>query len=210
MRLLRDRDSADDAQRFQAITWSLGPAVLGAIVGSFLAPRLGVSGALGFFGGAVTAWILSFILVTTIAEAAGRAAGTLYAGRSQPMPAQFSLVESLIARGHFEQAARELHREAGAAPEASAPRILLARLLRDQLKRPDEALHWFRDALDSSDVDDGTAHLLLNEIVQLCRSAGSARRALPALARVAAERPDTQIARWARDTMHAIRQETPE
>jgi tetratricopeptide (TPR) repeat protein len=208
MKFLRDRDSADDAQRVKAFAWSLAPATIGAIVGGALAPRFGISGLIGFFFGAIIAGAASFVLVTTVADRAGRAAATLYAGGSHPMPSQFSLAESLIVRGHLDQAAAELRRAADAEPDLAAPRIRLARLLRDRLRRPDEALQWFRAALASRDVDDGAALLLAHEVVDLCRASGSARRALPTLAKVAAERPDTHIAVWAQETMQVIRQET--
>ena len=204
----RDRDSADDAQRLKAVAWSLAPAIIGALVGGMLAPVFGIAGPVGFFLGAVIAGAASFVLVTTVADRAGRAAATLYAGGNHPMPSQFSLAESLIVRGHLDQAAAELRRAADAEPDLSAPHIRLARLLRDRLHRPDEALHWFRAALGTRDLDDGTALLLLREVVDLCRASGSARRALPTLAKVAAERPDTHIAAWVRETMLAIRQET--
>jgi tetratricopeptide (TPR) repeat protein len=202
----KDRDSADDANRVRLVVWSLAPAALGAIAGGLLAPEFGRSWAIGFLGGGLVAGGVSVVLVGYLADRAGRAAASLYAGGSHAMPDQFSLVDSLIARGHIEQAAAELRRATDASG-ASAPAIRLARLLRDRLNRPEEALQWFRAALECDDLDDGAAHLLLREVVELCRTMGETKRALPVLAKVAARRPDSHIVAWARETSHSIRQE---
>lgn len=206
----RDRDSADDAQRIKTAVWSLAPAGIGAVIGGFLAPGIGLPSAVGFLGGGVIAGAVSYLIVGQLAERAGNAAASLYTGGGQPLPDQFSLVDSLIARGHLEQAAAELRRLAEASPATSPACIRLARLMRDRLKRPEESLQWFRVALDRSDLDDGTVRLLLGEVVDLCHAMGSPRRALPVLAKVAALRSDPHIAAWIRETSSTLRREFQE
>src|SRR5690606_2764929 len=99
----------------------------------------------------------------------------------------------------------ELERAAAAYPEDTIPVLRLARLLRDQCRRPEDAARWFREALKRSrDANEEIG--VVRELIELyVHRLGEPRRALPELARLAEKRADTPAGAWAKREPGAIR-----
>lgn len=202
----RDVDAFERVMRFRALAWSLVGAFLGLLLGVFLVAR----GEAGWIIAVTTVigWLMSFFGILAILEGSGRAGATLYApsGRSTPRKREYSLAESLVARGDargavaaFEDAIRE---DAG----DPVPYLRIARLYRDRLDDPEESVRWFKCALAESEAPPGIQLLARKELVELLvRRLGQPRRAAPILARIAEEAAGTSEAEWAAGELARIK-----
>lgn len=207
-RRIRDVDSANRAYRLKAMSYSLVGAAFGLWVGAIIGARSQHAGLIMVVcaaGGFLFCYVISLFL----GEAAGRAAGSLYfsSGSSTPGSREYSLAESLIVRGRIPEAIEQLENACATYPADPDPALRLARLLRDRTETPAAAARWFRIAIERSGGDAGQHIGALREIIELrIHVLGTPRRALPDLARLAAQHPDTPAAAWARREMAEIRQ----
>lgn len=148
---------------------------------------------------ALIGWTISFAFPLVLSSLSGRAAGMLYApsGRSTPRQREYSLAESLTARGMYDEAIAAF--QAAIAGDASdpTPYLMIARVYRDRLGSFEEAALWFRRALDESTLAAGTATLTRRELVELYVKMGEPARAAPLLARTAEQRAGTAEGEWA-------------
>ena len=187
VRRARDVDSVATALRVKALAWSIFALLPGLVLGSML---IAIAG----FG-------LVFLCSITLAELVSRSSGGLYfaSGRTTPGRREYSLAESLIVRGEFDDAVEQLETECALHPADATPALMLARLLRDQCARPLDAVRWFRTAIERSAGDDGARIAAIRELIDVyTRLLRTPRPALPWLARLAAEHPATPAGEWAR------------
>jgi tetratricopeptide (TPR) repeat protein len=204
---VRDVDSANVAFRLKAFGWSLFASVPGALVGGVVGSGTDSPGLfiiLFAAGGVAFAYFGSLAM----AEYTGRVGATLYfaSGRSTRGRREYSLAESLIVRGRLDDALRELERAAARYPDDPEPPLRLARLLRDRCARPDDAVRWFRAAIERSRADAGVEVGALREIIEIYTHVlRTPPRALPYLARLAERHAGTTAAEWARREMAEIR-----
>jgi hypothetical protein len=218
-RALRDRDSAERVFRLKVIGWSLFPAASGAVViGIYGSVHHGSHNAIywaigGFFAG----FIIPTVVALAVSEFAGHAAGSIVFGSGSSTPArrEYSLGESLAARGDFPGAVREFERCATTWPEDPEPRVRLARLYRDRLAGGDAAhdaleaaARWLRSAIAATGSDHGLEAQLVRELYELhVGRLDNGNAVLPDLARFADRRAGTPAAAWARDRMHELKRD---
>lgn len=206
-RRIRDVDSANRAYRLKAVSYSLVGAAFGLLVGAIIGAQSQHFGAI-MVACATGGFLFCYVVSLFIGETAGRAAGSLYfsSGSSTPSAREYSLAESLIVRGRIPEAVEELEKASARYPADPDPALRLARLLRDRTETPEAAVRWFRAAIERSTNDAGAHIGALREIIELhTHVLGTPRRALPDLARLAAQHPDTAAARWARSEIAEIR-----
>lgn len=196
---LRDVDSFATALRVKTLAWSL----IGGLPGAAIGARYGAPIAGGLLGvGAMFAFTL------VVAERAGRIGSTLYfSAGSASGRREYSLADSLIARGRIDDAIAELQKASTTWPDDPEPPLRLARLLRDQAARPTDAIAWFRTAVERSRNDAGAEIAALRELIEVhTHVLATPRAALPYLARLASRHPDSAAGAWARAEMGGIKQ----
>lgn len=207
----QDRDSAEDVRTLQILVWSVPGAILGGFLGLQLAIKAGLSPGgwvAGFLVGAAFGFAMVFFVARLIVEKAGDLAGTLYhpSGRSTPSRPEYSYAASLAVRGRVEDAIAAYEEACAENPEDPEPRLRIARLLRDELHRYEEAVLWLRRARDVARTDPGQEVLATREIVEIYVSKlGTPVRAAPDLARLAERFPGTPAGEWARRELEAVR-----
>ena len=203
----RDVDAFDRVVRFRVLSWSLVGAFLGLLLGAFLTATgsppwiIAVTMAVG--------WAVSYFGVLAILEGAGRAGSTLYApsGRSTPRKREYSLAESLVARGDAEGAVRAFEDAIAEDPSDPLPYLRIARLHRDQLQDPEAAVRWFKRTLAEAEVPPGIALLARKEMVELFTGRlDQPRRAAPILARIAEESAGSAEGAWAAAELARIKE----
>jgi tetratricopeptide (TPR) repeat protein len=201
--VLRDVDSAGRAQKLHALGWSMIGGVVIAMLGYFWA------GPLGFILGWPIGTLIVWAIAVGFAERAGAAASTIYmsSGSSTPMPKQYSQGDALAQQGKFPAAIREYEQNAADNPTDPEPCIRLARLHRDRLQQYDEAARWFRHVLQLPALP-ATAHgAIAREVVELyTHRMKQPAKALPILARLAEQQPDTPAGTWARTELRELKQ----
>jgi len=203
---VRDVDSAQRVRRLRAFSWSLVGALLGMLLGGFAVAQ-GASVwviPLTLFMG----WASSFFGPLLIADMAGRVGQNLYApsGRSTPRAREYSLAESFIMRGLYEEAGVAFQEAIDEDPTDWQPYVRMARLKRDRTADPEGAAVWFRRALSEPVMPSGPRLLAIKEYVEICERLGSPQRALPILARVADVYPESVEGRWAAEELGKIKQ----
>lgn len=204
---IRDVDSAEVAFRIKAFGWSLFAFIPGAVVGSALRPATGSALAYTLLGGAAGLGC-AYLATLFIAERTGRIGSSLYfsSGRTTPGRREYSLAESLIVRGRFDEAVAELEQASARYPADAVPPLRLARLLRDQCGRPGDAIPWFRTAIDRSSNQPAADIAASREMIELFTHVlRTPERALPYLARLAEKYPDAPVGAWARTEITSIK-----
>lgn len=205
----RDVDSAERAFRIKAYGWAMAFGVICILPGAALGRRSPLGGLIGGLLGFLLGTFAAGWLATRLAETGGSIASLLYSpsGRSTPSKREYSLAESLIVRGRFFDAADELQRCAEAYPEDVEPKVRLARLYRDELQQPEDAVVWFRRALGTPLVDAGVEQSVLRELVEVyTHRLRRPREAAPWLARLAAQHAATPHGAWAKRELAELKQ----
>lgn len=199
---MRDTDSVDNAERLRVAAWSAFGGVLGGIAGALL------FGFAGFVAGWVLAAGLLYVVAMQLADRAGRLGSMLYltSGSTTPAVPDYSLGDSLAARGRLTEAAAEFERCTALCATDPAPRFRLARLLRDRTHDPEAAARWLRSILDIPLLDAATEALAARELAELfVHGMDQPARALAVLARLAARQPATAAGQWARARIAEIK-----
>jgi hypothetical protein len=204
----RDVDSANVAFRVKAFAWSLIALLPMALIGSRVGAgtRAPVLVTVLF---AAAGFCVAFFGSLALGEWLGRAASGVFfsSGKSTAGKREYSLAESMIARGRFDEAIVEMERASLRYPEDVTPPLRLARLLRYNCERPDDAVHWFRTAAARCEDDAGMEIGILRELIEVhTHVLRTPRRALPDLARLASRHGDTAAGKRARSQMAEIRQ----
>lgn len=213
MKPLRDVDSAERAFQLKAYGWSMGFGVVGMLLGFVFGDRLGI--------GALAAMVLGFVLftflagfaATRLADAAARVARSIYlpSGASTPAARDYSLADALAIRGRFFDAADELQRCAALQPQDLEPKLRLARLYRDELQQPEDAVAWFKRALEVEAITAGSEQAVLRELIEVyTHRLRRPHAAMPWLARLAARHRGTPSGEWARRELAELKKELRE
>jgi tetratricopeptide (TPR) repeat protein len=207
MARLRDSDLHTRTRFIVLFFWGALPgAVLGALAGLAHALLRGGSLAwipvLALFGG-LGATAVGFL----VSEGAGAAVGALFhPGQGKRRRSEHSWAASLAARGRFDEALAAYEGAAREDPSDPRPLLLGARLLRDDLRQPDEAARWFRRARERLPRGSPGEMVASRELVELYLRKGSdPRKALPELARAAELHADTPLGAWAAEERARIR-----
>ncbi len=199
---LRDVDSAGQARKLQALGWALyGGVPLGGALG-FLSGHI--------FLGIILGPVLVYGFVMTVAHSAGKGASALYmpSGNSTPKKKEYSRAKALEIRGEYEEAIRAYELAILDAPDEGEPYLMIARLLRDEIKELDLAVHWFRRAQREAALSGGEAIRTHRELAEIfLHTRRDPRRAAPELARLAEAFPNTPDGQWAARELAEIKEE---
>jgi hypothetical protein len=208
---LRDVDSADQALRIHALSWSFFGAVFGSLVGLLTAGLTGSTPWLAATVGALAGGGLVYVFTTVLPELLGRAVGAIVwpSGRGNPPRSDHSLGDARRLQGEFYDAMAAYREEAEARPNDPAPRLRAARLLRDEMGRYQEAAHWFRQALAVSSSLEGRYSVLREMVEMAVQRWREPWRVLPDLARFAEEQEGTAPGTWAHDEGASIKASIP-
>lgn len=207
-RRLKDVDSADMAYRLKAFGLAAWLGILGMFVGMLMSIRFGFNPLIAVTLGFITGTVIAGSVALVVAGAFGGISSRLYmpGGSSTPPARQYSLGDSLTARGRYAEAAAEFERAAAKYPHDPIPCLRLARLLRDSLERPEESIRWLRQAVARRDCDAAAQALAIREVVEVFTNRlQQPERALPDLARLAETHAGTPAGDWARREMADIR-----
>ncbi|MBI4420997.1 MAG: tetratricopeptide repeat protein [Gemmatimonadetes bacterium] len=200
----RNVDAAERATLARVIVLSLAGGALGAVAGGLL------YGLAGFFLGAIIGWLFSFLVVRALMAGAGAAAGTIYApsGDSTPHKREYSLPQSLALRGRYEEAIRAYQDCCAEFPDDPEPYIRIARLYREELGRPEDAVSWFKKARAEARLQPELEALVTQEIIEaFTYKLAAPRRAMPELARLAERFPGTREGNWAAQRLRELKEE---
>jgi tetratricopeptide (TPR) repeat protein len=206
--LIKDTNSAEIALRIRAAALSM--VVLGLCIGGgvVIHAYTGASMWLAVIAGCTAATIV-YASALYFSERGGRIGASLFSpdSHSTPPVRQYSLADSLVARGKFDEACEAYELLAQDYPDDPEPRIRLARLLRDQLQQPEAAADWFRKVIAVKNLDAATDIAVHKEISELyMHRLHAPRRALPYLAKLSSNHPDHPFGKWARDELVEIKQ----
>jgi hypothetical protein len=191
------------------LVWSVPGAVIGLLAGAFVGTRLGVNPAVAALLGAAIGAGTSYGTVRLLVRAAGSAVQTVYApsGASTPVKHDYSLAQSLVARGRYDDAVAAYRTHALEFPADPEPPLQLARLLDGQLQRPEEAARWLRHARTHCTLTTGQELMVAQELVRIyIDELAAPRRAMPELSRIVAGFPETPAAVTARRELEVMRE----
>lgn len=202
---LRDVNAAARAQRLHAWGWSLAAGLpLGAGAGFMMGSIL-----VGLLAGPV----LIFGIVVGIATVSGRGASVLYmpSGVTTPRKREYSRARALEVRGDMEGAVREYEAAILEVPGDPEPFLRIARIHRDEMRKPESAVHWFRKAQRGVRLSPGEAIRVHRELAEIFLYVlKEPRRAAPELARLAEGYPATLDGKWAAGELALIKAEMAE
>ena len=205
----KDSDLAERARKLQAFTWAFAVAVtMGTIGGAGVAYLSGWNPIVGAVLGFVTILSGVYLLSTRLVGGVGELAGSLHnpSGKSTPPKREYSRAQSLVARGLYEEAAIAYEVHCVEHPEDPEPHLRIARLLRDKLQRYDDAVSWLRRARTDAKLSSGQELVITQEIIELyTRKLGTPRKAMPELASICKNFPDTPAAEGARKELSEMR-----
>ena len=160
----------------------------------------------GLLLGPVLIWAVTMI----VAGIAGRGVAFLYvpSGSSTPRKPEHSRAEALAVRGEYEGAIAALQTAILDSPQDGEAYLRIARIYRDQIKEPEEALSWFRRGLSEADLPKGLEMLTRREMAELLiHHLKEPSRATPDLARLAEGYPGTTAGKWAEEELARIKKE---
>lgn len=200
----RDVDSAEQVMKLRTAAYAAmvaGIAALGALIAGFplmlALPAAALAGAAVYFG------------ALFFADYSGRAAASIYqpSGSSTPAIREYSLADSLVARGQTAEAAEAYALLSEDFPNDAEPRLRHARLLRDKTQRYEDAAQIYKSALSIPKLKPETELVILRELIELfTHKLHAAPRALPYLARVVEKYASSNAGAWARAEMSDIKQ----
>jgi tetratricopeptide (TPR) repeat protein len=201
-RRLKDVDAVARAEKLRVAGWALFAGL----------PMGGMAGyaAGNVLAGLVLGPVFVFVVASLILAPVNRTASLLHmpSGSSTPRRKEHSQAEALAVRGDFE-AAIALYEEAiRDVPEDGEAYLRIARIHRDHLESPEEALHWFRRATDEAELPHGQEMLARREMAELLiHRLREPRRAAPDLARLAEAHEGKPEGDWAREELARIKEE---
>ena len=203
-------DVAARARAFSAAVWS-GSAgfVMGFFVGVYLSVMQGWPFLLSTVGlGLLLAAALTGATLL-LSEGVGLVSRKAIepSGRSTPYRQQFSRAQALDVRELFGDAVTAYREHIEERPTDPEPYVRIARICRDRLNEPQEAIRWFKDARAAGEVKPALDALITREIVDLYTvHLGEPARAAPELARMAERHAGTPDAEWAEDELKRTKQ----
>ena len=201
---VKDTDDFARVLRIRTFAYALIPTAMAAAAALLLG-----FGLLTAVVAALVALAVGVGLPLLIGEHSGRAGASVYmsGGSSLPAPREYSLADSLVARGRFAEAAEAYELLAEDYPADPEPRVRLARLLRDRMGRAEDAAPWLHKALNVTGLEAASEIALLREISELYMyKLRTPNKALPYLGRLAEKHATHPSASWARTEASEIRQ----
>lgn len=204
-RRAKDTDFTDTLYMVRSAPWAVAFAVLafGAAMGVAHKPWYVALLA------AVVVFLVILFMPTVIANKTGDAGAAIYtpSGHSTPPVREYSLAESLVAGGKYEDAADAYQLLADDYPHDPEPPLRYARLLRDKMMRFEDAAAWFKRALKAEDIQEATEVATTRELIELhTHKLRTPAQALPYLARLQEKYPANPAAAWAHQEYLAIKQ----
>ena len=193
-------DQVERIYMFRILTFSV-PA--GGLLGLLAGSRMGHP-----FLGLLAGGALAALIPKAIIEATGKMSGQLYnpSGSSTPHKREYSMAASLAIRGEYAKAAAAYELAISEYPDDPEPYLCLARLLRDDMGRYEEAARWFKRARYEAQISDGQALLASREMIELYTvQLGQPAKAAPELARLAEKYEGTPEGNWARDELAEVK-----
>lgn len=199
----KDTDSAESAFRLQRLAWSVVGGTLAAAAGALIAgPLVAV---LLFPVGVGVIYLVTGLVMHT----AARGMSILYApsGKSTPPPRGWSREEALVLQQRPGEAAALYEAATFDDPEDPEPFLRLARLHRDHLASPGDAVRWYRVARETVRITRPQSLAAAMELVELCRKEGRLEEAAPELRWIVANFRGTPAADVAGQDLAAVRAE---
>lgn len=207
---LQDSDASARVRRLRAFVWALPGAFIGFLGGFYVAVQLGGPGAAFYpLVGGAAAGAITYLAVMLISDAAGSAAAVIYnpSGSSVPYERQHSYAASLAARGQHEDAVLAYELIVAEHPGEPEPYLRLARLLRDEMGRYEDAARWFRRARTETVLPPAREVLVSRELIELYRDwLDAPLKAAPELARLAEMHGDTPDGEWAARELAGVKE----
>lgn len=198
-------DSAEQAFKLRAFSYCL----LVVFLATGASTLLGVPVFLGLLIGIVMG-VIAYIGALFIANRSGQVAASIYqpSGSSTPPVREYSLADSLLARGRIDEAAEAYQVLSEDYPDDPEPRLRHARLLRDKTQRYEDAAQIFKGALAIPNLKPEAELVILRELVELfTHKLRQPQRALPYLARMAEKFGSSPSGEWARQESKDIKQQ---
>ncbi len=196
----KDVDQVARVRMLRIVQWSVP---FGGAIGVLLGGQLGHPWLGGLLGALLATGFALFMV-----EAGGRLGRTLYnpTGSSTPHKRDYSLAASLAIRGQHAEAAEAYEMAVSEYPEDPEPYLCLARMLRDEMGRPEDAIRWFKRARAEATVSDAQGLLISRELVEIYMvNLGEPARAAPELSRLAERYAGTPEGDWARDELADVK-----
>lgn len=205
---LKNVDAAERAYRVRALALGGMFGLIGAVlVGPLLAAKVG--------GNPVFFMIASFVVVVggvvvaseVALRSGGRVAQMIYNPQGTAVRREYSRADSLVARGQYEDATAAYEAACLEHPEDPEPYLRLARLLRDQLARYEEAASWFERARAQSRLQGLQGLVIAQELIELyVHKLRTPRKAIPELTLLCQRYPGTPAAEAAATELQAMRE----
>jgi len=199
-----DVDAAARVRKMKALGFALyGGLPIGAAAGFAAGHPF-----LGLLLGPALIWTVTMAM----AGLASRGAGLLFlpSGSSTPRRKEHSRAESLAIRGEYEAAIEEYQKAILDAPKDGDAYLRIARLYRDKVKEPEEALVWFRRSLSDAVLSAGQEVLIRREVAELLiHHLQAPGRAAPDLARLAEAHSGSTVGTWAKKELARIKADYP-
>jgi tetratricopeptide (TPR) repeat protein len=203
-----DRDVAESMYRLKTLLWSSVGAGLGALIGTFYSLRADGPALLYIILFAVLLWALVYFGTLFVANRVGSIGSSVYfqGGGSTPARREYSLAESLVARGRYDEALAEYERNVTQHPDDVELQLRIARLQRDAMQQPEAAAQSFRRALAIRGISPAFDALATRELIELyAYRMKQPRRAIPELARLTDRHTDPNVVQWARRELDLLK-----
>lgn len=197
---VRDRDSAEQVFRLRVFAWTIpGGVILGAAVAILLRETRGLSGAgmagvilLGLVAGAAAG---GAALWASNRASAGLVQMLLGAGNLAPAPS-FSLQESLVARGRYQEAVDGFRAHLAQHPDDDDARLALAPVLAGPLGSPAAAAAVLLE-IRRPGISPALEWRVSQDLIDLYRRSNDRGRLMAELARLGQRHPGTPAGRSA-------------
>jgi len=195
-------EDAGERLQFQlAALWAFGACTVFAVMVSYYLVSMRHAGWLVVTGVLLLGWLVAggiVLVVWTVSGVAGRAlVRTMTGAGNLASTPTYSLQDSLIIRGKYEEARAAYEAHLRSAPGDLNARLALARLWRDQLANPARAEQLYLEVRGLQPTPD-QEFAIGNALIDLYRTSGQAGREMAELARFAARFADTDAGARAR------------
>jgi tetratricopeptide (TPR) repeat protein len=212
----RDVDSADIALRGYALAWSFTGAFLGGammVLVDVWADRMDYPWTshpgLMILGGAVFGFVFAYFVSTRLTQKTAETIGGIYApsGSTTPPVREYSRARALTMQGKYEQAAAAWEIHVTEHPDDPVPYLESARLYRNDLHDLEQAVRWYKRAMDESRISGGQLLLATQEITEIYRhKLNQPRKAIPYLADFVSKYPDDPHVEGAKAQLEELRE----
>jgi tetratricopeptide (TPR) repeat protein len=206
----KDVDSAERLYRARVLVYALvtGP-IFGGVAGFFVARGVGIDPFIGVIVGIPLGVAAVYCLALGAVRGAAKTMEQIYnpSGATTPPKREYSYAQSLAVQGRYQEAIEAYELAVIEDPRDPTPYFEVARLYRDKLNQPEDAITWFRRARADAALASGHELLAIQEIVELyLHKLRKPRKAIPEMALLVERFPGTPAGRAARAELAAMRQ----